>query len=364
MLRSTKDAQKLIGLTGVLALALSVGACGSNNSASGDGASNSAGYSAAAPAKLVSPIDEYVNLVYGTNLSNEVRLQNAYDRVVREENHIASCMAQAGFDYTPYPEKTSFSLNEGNVWEPNNPEWLAIWGFGAIRDIGVEEGRMLQSTGERPGGPADPNKAYARTLGEAEQKAYNETLMGPENPFDYETETEEYNAFYLDFEHNAGCMGKALAQSIAESPTNLVFDDEFAPLFDGIRDFRNNLSLDPIQADREWAVCMNDAGYPGYDARPDFRQYFSERQRQVSDDLFERLGNDKFTSWPVSPAESPEIQAVLDQEIETALADLGCRIATDYDARQQAHVIELETQFVKDHQSQFEALKSAIEQLS
>jgi len=53
-----------------------------------------------------------------------------------------------------------------------------------------------------------------------------------------------------------------------------------------------------------------------------------------------------------------------EREIDMALADFDCRVAVDYDARQAAVVNETETQFVNDHRSALEALRSAFEQRS
>jgi len=52
----------------------------------------------------------------------------------------------------------------------------------------------------------------------------------------------------------------------------------------------------------------------------------------------------------------------LEREINTALADYDCRIAVDYQARQDARRTELETQFIADHRADLEALRAAAEQ--
>jgi len=51
-----------------------------------------------------------------------------------------------------------------------------------------------------------------------------------------------------------------------------------------------------------------------------------------------------------------------ERELEIALADFDCRVASDFSARQEARRIEIETQFVDDHHAALTALRAAAEQ--
>ncbi len=54
--------------------------------------------------------------------------------------------------------------------------------------------------------------------------------------------------------------------------------------------------------------------------------------------------------------------ALGEEEVELALADLGCREETDYRQKAQDIQFELEEQFIADHESELEALRAAAEQ--
>lgn len=336
-----------------LPLSLALAGCGSQNQADDvevptDGEAIS----------LASPIDEFTNLVLGTNLSPEVQIQQQQQIRASVEEHIAECMADAGFEYIPNPNQVTFTFNEGNTRYPNDPQWLSEWGFGGVRDIGVEEGTLQTVQGGV--GIVDPNQEIRRELSPAELDAYNE-MLSPRNPFSFEDEAEQYeewNQSWMD----RGCIGQAWRLAVAESPAGLSGNDEFAPLFEAIDRFRNGLVFTTTEADRDWAVCMRNEGYANWDMRPNFQSYFQNEHYRISTEIANRPGA-QFARFPLWPEDAPEVQELFDAEVAIALVDLDCRNSNDFDSRRRAEIIRLESQFVDDNRDAFEALKAAVEQL-
>jgi len=59
---------------------------------------------------------------------------------------------------------------------------------------------------------------------------------------------------------------------------------------------------------------------------------------------------------------TPELRAIGEQEIEMALADFDCRVATNFRQRQETRWFDAETQFVSDHREAVNAFKDALAQ--
>jgi len=317
----------------------------------------------AAPA--VSPIDEYLNLLAGTHLSTEARIQRLDQEVIQQEDFIAECMAEFGFTYYPNPARYTHSFSDGVEWRTNDPEWLAHYGFGVMVWPGVQEGELLTIAGQV--GQRDPNIEHTNSLSEAEREAHFLALLGSgtmANPYEWETDPELHQEYQND-PANWGCHQKAFAQRVENTAFGLRDSEEFTPLFEAIDNFRADLALDVTEADRDWAICMHDVGQSGFDRRPDFPQMFRDQQSAIWNSLIESNPNWDWSRYPegMGSINHPEFGALYEQETEMALLDLRCREATNFDARQQQHVYELETQFVNDHRAAFNALRNAIEQL-
>jgi len=347
--RETKSHRTFRALTLMLAIGTVTASCNLGNPDTPDTASVT---------QLSSPIDEYLHLVFGTNLSPEALIRQRELENQRQEDLIAECMAAQGFQYTPDPENTMFTWDDADAdWHPNDPDWLHQYGFGGIIfPPGSPTGGLHTTSGAV--GRRDPNQEHRMSLTPAEGAAWNIALNGDRSNFAYMDE-DERNTFLSDL-NNFGCFGWAVLEVRNETPAGLPFDAEFAPLFDAIDQFRVSLATTATQADRDWAICMNDAGYGPFNYRPDFLQLFSAEHFDVSNEIRDRL--EHLGHFPFTPEDAPEVAAIFDREVATALADLECRNEVDFNARRSADVIELEAQFVTDHRVEFDALRSAIEQ--
>lgn len=129
-----------------------------------------------------------------------------------------------------------------------------------------------------------------------------------------------------------------------------------------IDQFRSDLELAGTEADVDWAACMAEAGIVEFQRRPDFQELFRAEAWDLTMEL--QAQGHAIQHFPELPANSPEITSLFEREVSTALTDLDCRIATNYDSRQQAAIFDAEAKFVNDHRAAFEALRTAIEQLN
>ena len=369
-LRRQKIALTMLGA----AFAIGTTGCtnGANSAITDDGATTSSQITAPPEPVPVSPIDEYLNLVWGTNFSPEAQIQRWENEHNRTEELIAACMADLGFTYYPEVGTMTSVVTSGNDWLINDPEWVGTWGFGVVMWPGVPSGGIDGQIGDLTG--PRRNAEHRDSLSTAERTAHERALWGASNPYhsgmwfgappaDAVYDPEAAAEFDAD-PANWGCQRRAVEQMIAESPRGLRESDEFMPLFDAIEQFREQLTLSATEADRDWATCMHDAGFAEFDRRPDFDALFRDEAFRLSQEIVNSGRITQVSRIPLQRWDAPEMETLFQQEIDTALADLDCRTATNWNTRQQAAVFELEAQFVADHQAQFNALRAAVEQLS
>jgi len=303
-----------------------------------------------------SPLTEYMNAVYGGDLSEEEQQQQFTEQLEEQEQLVAACMQDQGFEYTPDTSSSSFSTSDGTEWEPDDREWVSQYGYGAINYPSSEE----------PASPSeyvDPNGDYVATLSESEQTAFYEALYGP-------TPTEEEMSADVSYEYDwttAGCQGAAQHEVAGE---DLSQSEEFKPLFDAMNRLYEDMASSPEMAevDAEWSACMEAAGHGGFATQADAQMSIYDAQNALYEDLSTSEGSstseDGSTSEDTAMAGEPdqaELDALGEQEVELALADLDCREETDYRDRAADITREIEQQFVDDHKTELDALKAAAE---
>jgi len=351
----TKQHKSLIGMVGSLVFTMTIGACAANPegivSSSSSVMENAPIESEPeqAPANT-SPLDEYLNVLWGTNwsdanLSNEERQRRFNAEQVMRENLIAECMLESGFTYIPFPEGQTLVISEGNEWRPDDRDWVAQYGYGTFADVNPE---AVVSTGHP--GITNPNDEIRESLSDGEREAYIAALFG--RMFDPEfTSTATLDELW----ENGGCIMWAAREVAGNSANQSASNDEFAPLLEAIDQMRESLRNEITEADRDWAVCMANAGHPDFQRQGD-------AQASVQTQLTSFWDNWDWETDGYEPNNSQEFLVLREKEIDLALADLDCRESTDFAARQEARRIEVETQFVNDHRAELEALRSAAEQ--
>jgi hypothetical protein len=292
----------------------------------------------AGPDPADSPLSEYMNAVYGGDLSPEEQEKKARADEKEREELVSACMTEEGFEYVPVESTMSFSSG-GDEWLPDDREWVSEYGYGMVKSPGMDDPAPESDY-------VDPNQDYVMSLSESEQQAYYEALSGPPIP---EEEMSEDGSYEYDWE-TAGCYGSAQHEIDGDSPAE---SEEHKPLFDALNTLYTEMQNAPefAELNASWASCMTDAGYSGFSTQQDAQMSIQDK----SNALWEgEMG-------PEGPDESVT-DALGEEEIETALADLDCREQTDYRKTSADVQADLEQQFIDDHKTELEALKADAEQ--
>jgi len=284
-----------------------------------------------------SPLDEYLGLVFGLGFSPAefrriIEMQN-----VREEELIATCMADQGFDYILYLDRNPLPAVDGEPWLRDDTEWVSKWGYGMFKTDPEPGSFPVQAATWGVIQETDPNFALVSSMTSAERSAWEGAFFGqwPE----------------------PGCFDTAWQNAMDGTPQSILETVEFAWLWGAWFELQSQLHS-PISADQDWAACMADAGIAGL-----------SRQQ----DAWEMVNAMIFNTPPhigiISPGwnwfadiEMSDLERLRAFEVEIAQRDLACRIAVDYENRRASFVHELETQFVSDNKQELEALRDAAEQ--
>jgi len=342
--KHNRQGQRSGAIVGTLLIALSATACqGQSGLPVGGGNDDASGVNSAVTdgGHQVSPLEEYLSIVWGTNLSPEERVLRDNELNRRQQELVAQCMQEAGFEY--HPNLDEVSVNQVQLdWRPDDRDWVAQYGYGLVHnpEADVEATPVYEGT--------EPNRQYIDSLTEAERDAYFAALYGPT------IDDENYVWTWEDM----GCWGFAQHETATANPMDLMTSEEFSPLFEALNQLESDVTLADQRAavDREWAACMADQGYPGFEARYDAQNQIGAEVEEFLKDWWEERGED--------PTGTPEMTALGQREVELALADLTCRESVDYQARINNAQFELETRFVSEHRAELEALRSAAEQMS
>ncbi|RZU30674.1 hypothetical protein [Blastococcus saxobsidens] len=324
-------------LSALAALTLLLAGCAGSEDASG----------APDDAHQESPLSKYFSAVYGGELSPEEQEERFAEEQRRTEELVAECMQAEGFEYTPATGSGGYYVSDGSEWRPDDREWVAQYGYGAVKSPFSEEPPPPEEE------YLDPNAEYVASLSEPEQMAFYEALHGP-MPTEEEM-AEGGGEFEYDWT-TAGCQGAAQHKVAGEDPSQ---SEEFRPLFDAINELYTDMASWPGMAelDAAWAACVDDAGHGGH-ADP------MEAQTSIHDAmnaLYEEGGMSEDGSMESGP-DQVDMDALAEREIELALADLECREETDYRDRSAEITREVEEQFIEDHKAELDALVAAAEQ--
>lgn len=219
--------------------------------------------------------------------------------VEKSQQRVASCMADAGFEYVPVDVATVEAAQARVRTDPGSTRrtYKERWGLGVttrfdnpVRDTGL-----------------GPNLAIWRGLPPADAEAYARTLWGedPDNPL-----AEFVFAFdEEDFSETGGCTREGVAATFTRSQLKGTYVNPKDVLVES----------DPriVQANRDWATCMKAAGYDYNDDQDEIIEEYQDRL----DDLLD--GDDPRTLT------GPRAEALRDlqrQEVEVSLVDLRCQV--------------------------------------
>ncbi|MEM7271796.1 MAG: hypothetical protein AAF547_01840 [Actinomycetota bacterium] len=336
-----------------------------------------------------SPIAEFLGQEdFFTGLDDEDAQARFAEEQRQQEELVASCMAEQGFEYTPvdYSDFNFAGTEDGLDFDSR--EYAEKYGFGITTQrysqaqvgpdlVGWDDGAI----DDEEDGFQDPNADYVNTLDEATQEAYYAALYGDEDDFpayDPETMTEEELAeaesAAFNFEPQ-GCYGEAWANSDSGSANQFYtdFDEELTELYESIED-------DPriTEIMNDVANCVSDSGYEyrlDQEFQESFYQQWDSRLAEVDDlvgfqDPTEGMSEEDFAAMseeelealfsnpPEMPAEAKAKLGELQAE-ETAMAvavfDCGGSFGNEdlLNAYQEV-AAEYEQQFLDDNADRLE----------
>lgn len=265
------------------------------------------------------------------------------------EELTAACMAERGYEYTPFVQ------GEGELFSTFgfDETFAKSYGFGIVRDLFGETFLGKESPGEE-----DPNSAITEAMTPAEQDGYFVALYGQGPDIDSETMTQdEIDAAYESYVPD-GCRGLAEQQVYGGGPSDgsAAFYEEFG---DDLEAVYASMESDPRSAevDAAWSTCMADLGY-GFTEEADAYEY-------IHDELFAIGAIEKpadaafgYAAMPIEAGSELEAQvkAIAEEEVEIAMASIGC---SDHmwnlfeDLRREG-----ELRFILEHRDELEQFKA------
>lgn len=280
------------------------------------------------------PLDEYLPAIWGLGISQEERLLDFEERLRREGQLTAECMAEQGFEFVAMdPREITRGLVGGERW-PDDREWVAEWGFGLVREPRPD----LPPEALEPA--RNPNHDRVAGYSAAQREAWFGALLGDAPS-------------YADWERE-GCTGWARHQ--AEQELNPLARPEFTRLAEAIEDFRARwyteaATVHLADLHHDWAACMTLAGHPGLRTQGDAREEIWTRLTSIEDAGFQ---GDRDTH--------PPLVELFEDEVALALADLDCRVDVNFAARADDAREAAEREFIAAHRDELDALRAAAEQ--
>ncbi|MDJ0338520.1 hypothetical protein [Cryobacterium sp. PH31-O1] len=280
-----------------------------------------------------SPLAKYMAATYQDyDEDSAMAMQNEQEEIV------ATCMADEGFDYVPVDNSQYSGMSDGGE-EYGTEKWVAENGYGMSQS--PEQIAEQQAQSEEF---VDPNQDYVSSLSESEQGAYYEVLSGVQP-------TEEELGDDGSYEYNwetSGCQGFASHEVNGDQPS----EDEHAALYEAMGALYEDAQSSPtvVKLDADWAACMAGAGYSTFLKKADAR---------------ELIMNEQNTLYESQAATGPNEQSLADlheKELALAMADFTCAEKVDYTESSMKVQFELEEQFITDHKSELDALIADSEQ--
>lgn len=256
-----------------------------------------------------SALDAYLDEIYFTLDAEEAAARHA-----REQEMIAACMAEAGFDYQSQAAPHQYRLPEVIT-----PEYAAEFGYGETTETSgpdVPPSTFSHLPGTDPA--FDENNRYVESLSVGARDQYFLAMHGAD--------------FYLDeppeggAEAQPGCRGRAIDAVYADGRT----PDELEHVATAIREEIWWVTEDPrvTAANPAWVDCMADAGYPGLEAVEDAVGLVVDR---INASSFSYVA-----PWDeLKQRHADELVDLRRFEVEVAVADTACREQVGwYDVRE------------------------------
>lgn len=256
------------------ALLMTAAACGSTSGEADDapaGTAEETSTTTAAPESGEEPAS--LNSFFGFDPNDPDASREQFRRWERRQQElIAACMANQGFEYVPVvttSSVTGFGLDE--------EQFAREQGFGISTRFDLLDENY-------PPQPPDPNDAITAAMSESESDAYYAALYGEET--ELEAGAEESAATFW----GGGCQGEAAQEVFGQA--DAIFS-ELEPL---LNDLQERVDADPrlAGADQGWTACMSDRGFQYEDADDVWNTALDDLQKR-----YEAIAgsSDPFAGW-------------------------------------------------------------------
>lgn len=284
------------------------------------------------------------------------------------EEHVASCMAEQGFEYVPNvvsPDDFTSPFEEAYSLPPD--EFAEQYGYG-ISTLRPEDIDM----------PEDPNEEIRDSLSPEAREAYEEALFGDmRGAVTAEATPPARGTPTPPPVEERGCYAQASAEvfDIDEEEMFAGPSSEFDGLMEDLFRMSRRLDDDPrvVEATEQWRGCMADAGYPDFERVGDPEQSVFQRMNELqgfgppteapvpgeqsgegaAGEGGESGGSRVFEPQEIDPEDLEELQ---EYELALARADFGCREEHYNDIAEEVQY-ELEEEFVEDHRAELERFR-------
>lgn len=272
------------------------------------------------------PAEAYLESALGFSVDD------ATAAAVRQEEIVAACMSEQGFEYIP--DTSGYQVVDTAEIDPPPGSRAFADQFGYGFAAAPEEMRAISSG-------AGPNEAVTSAMSPEEYEAYTRALWG-----DDAVDGSSDGGMEL-----GGCVREARDQVWGDRETDHVragLEDEIARIDDEVA------PTDPLvlAAAAEWSECMADAGHPGYAAPADAEEAAWDAWMAFND----AIGADPTLGVVDEDSGGPVGEADLAaQEASLATADWDCRAAADYDSVWSAARDRLQQEYVDAHRAELDA---------
>jgi hypothetical protein len=258
----------------------------------------------------------------------------------RQEQIIAACMQEQGFEYIErdYNQAVDAKVKNTEAFDLPPDQYAERWGYG-ISTIDPS-----QFTAEAPD---DPNSAIVEALSPEARSAYDKAMYGNGR----------------EQADDGGCQGRAMREIYGEdfADRKEVASSEYSALDEEMGALWDRVVNDPrvVAAKSGWSDCMADAGHPEATDPDNAAQLVVERFSDlygVDPSQFKevRAGMKSPPQQP-APAALAEVQSY---ERSLAMADRRCKAA--YDDAVFTVQTEVENRFIEENRAELERYRDSM----
>lgn len=311
-----------------------------------------------------SPLYKYMDVLnsgYEERSEEEWQLEHE-ERERQREDLVAQCMAEQGFEYNPESNSGGFSFTWGGD-DYDGPEYGSVefaqqWGYQVFT-----WDEMMESQGYDPNEGADyvdPNQDIRDAMSESEQEAWEEALWGPPNYEEWDPDAEWDDSSWEWNWEDQGCYGWAQHEvdgDYEEDPTYQLYEEpRFKELFESMGRIYEQAesSTEMSELNSKWSSCMADEGYT-YSVPWDAQESIYELQNSMYEDVVD---------WENFDGPDPAlVEQYKQQEIDTAVADYGCRAEVKFDDESMRIQFKYEEEFINNNKAALDEFLAAAQEL-